>query len=129
METIESTIREYYNKDKNSSSSNDSADSSKRRRDAAKDFKDGDDIMENTDRSSKRATKTLKKRVELDNSKDPYYYDQCVDDALDFEDFSYDAEMNGSDSKPDQNGAGRVLPSWSKVEKKGDVFKGYAFKG
>lgn len=129
LETIESTIREYYNKDKNSSSSNDSADSSKRRRDAAKDFKDGDDIMENTDRSSKRATKTLKKRVELDNSKDPYYYDQCVDDDLDFEDFSYDAEMNGFDLKPDQNGAGRVLPSWSKVEKKGDVFKGYAFKG
>lgn len=100
LETIEATIKEYYKTDnKNSSSSNESTDSWKRRRDENRGPNsplEEDEFMKSTGRSKKRAV------VE-----EPDYQD-CLD-HLDFEDAD-DFEIDGSSGK---NNGGRVLPSWA----------------
>ncbi|KAH9685508.1 bloom syndrome protein [Citrus sinensis] len=115
LETIESTIKEFYKTDKNGSSSNDSNDSGKRRRDENEapnaNKGDDDDFTKSTARSKKRASKSQNKTVEVINHNEPDSY-ECVDD-LDFDEYEYVYEMNGSTTKPDQNNGGRVLPRWS----------------
>lgn len=121
LETIESTIKEFYKTDKNGSSSNDSNDSGKRRRDeneAPNSNKgDDDDFTKSTARSKKRASKSQNKTVEVINHNEPDSY-ECVDD-LDFDEYEYVYEMNGSTTKPDQNNGGRVLPRWSMFSENG----------
>ncbi|OAY39796.1 ATP-dependent DNA helicase Q-like 4A isoform X1 [Manihot esculenta] len=116
LETIESTIREHHNTDKNSSGSNDSTDSIKRRRDATRAAKlnveEEDDFTKSTGRSKKRAAKLQNKDTEVYNARETDQ-NQCLDDDLDFEDSCYDHETNGSAVEADKNGTGRVLPSWS----------------
>lgn len=112
LETIESTVNEYYKKEKSNSSSNDSTDSIKRRRDTNRDCNanvEDDDFTRSTGRSKKRVAKEPNKIAEISNYKEPDY-NHCVDDDQDF--YDYDFEMNGSDMKADQN-EGRVLPPWS----------------
>lgn len=114
LETIESTINEFYKTDKNSSSSNDSNDSIKRRRDTNGDLnanQDDDDFAKSTGRSTKRAAKMQNKSDVVSISMEPNYYNQCIDDDPDL--YDYDFEMSGSDTKADQNNGGRVLPPWS----------------
>lgn len=105
LETIESTVNEYYKKEKSNSSSNDSTDSIKRRRDANRgcdaNVEEHDDFTRSTGRSKKRVAKEQNKMADISN---------YIDDDQDF--YDYDFEMNGSDMKADQNG-GRVLPTWS----------------
>ncbi|OWM84899.1 ATP-dependent DNA helicase Q-like 4A isoform X2 [Punica granatum] len=103
LETIEATIKEYYKTDnKNSSGSNDSTDSWKRRRDENRgpnlSFEE-DEFMKSTGRSKKRAT-----------MKEEDFQD-CLDD-LDFEDSDCNFEIDGSNPNPVKNIGGRVLPSW-----------------
>lgn len=116
LETIESTIREHHNTDKNSSGSNDSTDSIKRRRDATRAAKlnveEEDDFTKSTGRSKKRAAKLQNKDTEVYNARETDQ-NQCLDDDLDFEDSCYDHETTGSAVEADKNGTGRVLPSWS----------------
>ncbi|GLT86281.1 hypothetical protein SLE2022_044270 [Rubroshorea leprosula] len=119
LETIEATINEHYKTEKNSSGSNDSNDSAKRRRGANgvayTDMDEGDDFTRSTGRSKKRATNEQNKNGEAYyNSKDPVY-NHCLDDELDFDDYAYDcdSERNGSEIMVNKNGAGRVLPSWT----------------
>ncbi|KAL2925188.1 ATP-dependent DNA helicase Q-like 4A [Bienertia sinuspersici] len=116
LETIEATIKQYYKKDKNSSGSNDSADSVKRRREATKvsngASNENDDILDSTGRSKKRAIKTGKsteiKPLEAD------VFSDCLDDAdLDFVDSVIEIHTNGSNSKNETNVNGRKLPTWS----------------
>ncbi|KAF5733498.1 putative DNA helicase hus2 [Tripterygium wilfordii] len=111
LETIESTIRDNYNRDKISNSSNESNDSIKRGRDANGDLNSNmegeDDFTKSTGRSKKRATRKEKKREEVNNS-EPDCFIQCLDDDLDFDDDIYELGIQAG-----QNGAGRVLPSWS----------------
>ncbi|KAK4740981.1 hypothetical protein SAY87_024569 [Trapa incisa] len=103
LETIEATIKEYYRTDnKNSSSSNESTDSWKRRRDennGPNSPLDDDKFMESTGRSKKRAA-----------TKEPNF-DECSD-QLDFEDAD-DFEAYDSILKAEKNKGGRVLPSWT----------------
>ncbi|KAJ4717333.1 DNA helicase, ATP-dependent [Melia azedarach] len=117
LETIESTIKEFYKTNRHSSSSNDSNDSGKRRRDENLpphvNKEDDDDFTKSTARSKRRASKNQNKTEEVINYKEPESYNEYIDD-LDFEDCHYDFEMNGSATEPDQNNGGRVLPSWSK---------------
>ncbi|KAK9286396.1 hypothetical protein L1049_014792 [Liquidambar formosana] len=117
LETIRSTIKDHYKADKNSSSSNDSTDSTKRRRDPVRlsnyNSKEDDDFTESTCRSKKRATECQNKSAEVCNSGEPDYFNQCLDDDLDFDNSNYNFEVNGLDINAEQNGAGRVLPSWS----------------
>ncbi|KAL0422268.1 UNVERIFIED_CONTAM: ATP-dependent DNA helicase Q-like 4A [Sesamum latifolium] len=104
LETIEATIRDYY-KDKNSSSSNDSTDS-KRRKHATNGFNE-DDFTESTGRSKKRLTK---KQNQTSNSTDR----ACVVIHDQFEDIDFDDNLfNVEVSEVDQGSGGRVLPSWS----------------
>ncbi|XP_022763289.1 ATP-dependent DNA helicase Q-like 4A [Durio zibethinus] len=119
LETIEATIKEHYKTGKNCSSSNDSTDSAKRRRDAngalnakAEDDDDDDDFSRSTGRSKKRTLKRQDKDGEAYSSKDQdYNNNQCpADHDLGFDDYDYDAESN---CIVDMNGLGRVLPSWS----------------
>lgn len=44
---------------------------------------------------------------------EPDVYHQCIDDDDDVEFYDCDFEIGGSDIKADENGGGRVLPSWS----------------
>ncbi|KAL0013198.1 hypothetical protein SO802_000267 [Lithocarpus litseifolius] len=113
LETIESTIHEYYKIEKNNSGSNDSTDSMKRRRNTNSNqntnFED-DDFSRSTGRSKKRAVMEQKKTAETSNGMKPDSYNQCRDDDLDF--YDYDFEMNDSKTKASSNN-GRVLPLWS----------------
>ncbi|GAV61187.1 DEAD domain-containing protein/Helicase_C domain-containing protein/HRDC domain-containing protein/RQC domain-containing protein [Cephalotus follicularis] len=88
LETIESTIKEFYKTDKNSSSSNDSNDSAKRRREANgasnADIEE-DDFTKSTGRSKKRASTIHNKVTEYNYANEPGYYNQLPDDDLDFE--------------------------------------------
>ena len=72
LETIESTIKEYYKTDKNSSSSNDGNDSVKRRRDSSGapngNVEEDDDFIKSTGRSKKRVSKLQNKYTEFQNS-------------------------------------------------------------
>lgn len=139
LETIESTIKEYYKTDKNSSSSNDSVDTTKRRRESAKVLhanpEEDDVFTKSTDRSRVRAMKRPKKRGEVNNIVETYYYNQCLDDDLDFEDSTCDVAINESASKADRDDARRTLPSWSTPSNRGrnqhvnNTFQEYSFKG
>ncbi|CAK9175694.1 unnamed protein product [Ilex paraguariensis] len=117
LETIEATIKEHY-KGHKTNSSNDSNDSAKRRRDTIKasngNFKDGeDDFFQSTGRSKKRILKKQTKCPEVIDYREPDYYEECVDEDLDFDDSNCNIGVNGSNIKIDRNGGGRVLPSWS----------------
>uniref|UniRef100_A0A803LN05 DNA 3'-5' helicase n=1 Tax=Chenopodium quinoa TaxID=63459 RepID=A0A803LN05_CHEQI len=115
LETIEATIKQHY---KSSSSSNDSADSIKRRREAAKAANgisnEDEDMMGSTGRSKKRAVKTGKasevKPIEADMFRD------CLDVDLDFDDSVYEMQANGMNPKSETNVNGRKLPMWSGKE-------------
>lgn len=115
LETIEATIREYYKTEKNSgSSSNDSNESMKRRRDlgkVAQNSKDEDDFSEATGRSKKRTLTKKNTNVESVEKEDPY--EEFFDVDIDFDDSNLEMETNGSNLKVDVNDGGRVLPSWS----------------
>lgn len=101
LEVIEAFINEYYI-DKNTTS-NESNDSSKRRRDPAwisnpnsiqvnDDYEDF--ITKTTARSKKRATIDRRANQNAANSMESSYY--LLDDDLDFDDPNFDIEMNGS---------------------------------
>ncbi|XP_044512347.1 ATP-dependent DNA helicase Q-like 4A isoform X2 [Mangifera indica] len=114
LETIELTIKDFYNPNRNSSSSNDSNDSVKRKRDenmVPNANKEDDDFTKSTARSKKRAANWQNNNAKAFHSQDTDSYNQCIDDP-DFDDCFYDCEMNGEATKPDQNIGGRVLPSW-----------------
>ncbi|KAL7157320.1 hypothetical protein ABFS83_02G070000 [Erythranthe nasuta] len=103
LETIEATIRDYYNKDKSSSSSNDSSES-KKRRNVANNVSNEDDFTESTGRSKRRLTKN--------RNKSPEVIDCSLLDGLediDFDDNLFDVSVG----EVDQGGGGRALPSWS----------------
>jgi len=110
LETIEATINEHY---KTGNSSNDSADSAKRRRDMVNNSKD-DDFMDSTGKSKKRAVKRTNQPVNIIEYEEPDHYYDVMDD-INFDDSIYDVECNGSHSNgnQNQNSGGRVLPSWS----------------
>lgn len=75
-------------------------------------YMEDDDFTKSTARSKKRAANWQNKNTEVFHSADTNSYNQCVDD-LNFDDYDYDYEINGSATKPpDQNIGGRVLPSW-----------------
>lgn len=114
LETIETTIREYQGTDnRNSSSSNDSMDSMKRRREAnggAKpNYEEDDDFTRSTGRSKKRATVIEAQNHSNRDIEEPGDDIACIDD-LDFEDSDFDVDVDVSNV----NSAGRMLPSWSK---------------
>ena len=97
LETIESTIKEFYKTDKNSSSSNDSNDSVKRRDSsgASNGYAEEDDgFTKSTGQSKKMVSKLQNKHTEFHNSGEKDN-NQCLDDDLDFEDGCYDLETNG----------------------------------
>ncbi|XP_057978261.1 ATP-dependent DNA helicase Q-like 4A isoform X2 [Malania oleifera] len=131
LETIESTINEYY-KDKNSNSSNDSNESIKRRRQSARvpnmDLEE-DDFIESTGRSRKRAIKRQNSSVEV-NSMEPNSFNHCTDD-LDFDDTICDIQIKDLETKANQNGSGRVLPFWSRNNGQcndNNMFQEYTYK-
>ncbi|XP_041012179.1 ATP-dependent DNA helicase Q-like 4A [Juglans microcarpa x Juglans regia] len=96
LQTIESTVNEYYRTEKNNSSSNDSNDSIKRRRDTDRDRDsnaEDDDFTKSTGRSKKRVAKGQNKTAELSNYMEPDVYDQCIDDDVEFYDCAF--EING----------------------------------
>lgn len=106
-------IKEYYKTDKSSSSSNDSSDSIKRRRngDANAGKIEDYEFTKSTDRSKKRATNRQNINAEACNSVEPDYHNQFANNDLDFED--EDFEIDGSEMKTsDKDGGGRVLPTW-----------------
>lgn len=114
LETIETTIREYQGTDnRNSSSSNDSMDSMKRRREAnggmKPNYEEDDDFTRSTGRSKKRATVIEAQNYNNQAVNEPGNDITCIDD-LDFEDYDFDVDVDASNV----NSGGRVLPSWSK---------------
>uniref|UniRef100_A0A5B7ATW1 DNA 3'-5' helicase n=1 Tax=Davidia involucrata TaxID=16924 RepID=A0A5B7ATW1_DAVIN len=99
LETIEAIIKEYYKTVRNSSGSNDSTDSMKRRRDAIRFSNAGskdDDFIESTGRSKKRVQKNQNGSADVIDYGVQDYYNQCADVDLDFDDSYNDAEINGS---------------------------------
>lgn len=114
LETIEATIKEHYKMEKISSGSNDSLDSIKRRRDAVRVSKDGDDFMESTGRSKKRVLKKQNRSIEVVDFSEVDYYNGSADNVeLDFDGTDFDIENNVSDLNVERNAGGRVLPYWS----------------
>lgn len=116
METIESTIKEFYGTENNGSNSNDSNDSAKRRRDGNKDADEhleGNDVTKMFGRSKKRATKVQNEVPKIHNSLEPEYTDQFVDPELDFDDSFYEIRDLEVNNDQDHRNDGRVLPSWS----------------
>lgn len=117
LETIEATIKQHNNINKNSSSSNDSADSIKRRREAAKVSSNGtsngdEDMMGSTGRSKKRAVAAGKtseiKLMEVD------VFSDCLDADLDYDDQVFEMQANNGLINPmgETNVNGRKLPVW-----------------
>lgn len=113
LETIESTVRNFY---KTSSSSNESTDSAKKRRAAPSNIPAANldeasgDYMNSTGRSKKRATRDpdgfdVRDSMELIED----------DDLVEFADAIDCMEDNTSPGlkQPAPNVGGRVLPSWS----------------
>ncbi|XP_042507105.1 ATP-dependent DNA helicase Q-like 4A isoform X1 [Macadamia integrifolia] len=136
LEVIESTINEHYN----SSGSNDSTGTVKRRRDTSKilcsDTMEDEDFTESSGLPKKRVTKgRLKKNDQRNNSEVLNYDEKYLDDDLvDLDDSKSDEDILGSDLKIQKNAGGRVLPSWStpgnKVQAQGPkLFQEYAFDG
>ncbi|XP_057464955.1 ATP-dependent DNA helicase Q-like 4A isoform X2 [Actinidia eriantha] len=117
LETIEATIKEHNMAEKNSSGSNGSSDSVKRRRDAARvssgDSKDDGDFMESTGRSKKRTLTKPIKTPKFVGFREADSYNEYVD--VDPDCYGSDLDMENSVSKAtvDNNDGGRVLPSWS----------------
>ncbi|PIA40921.1 hypothetical protein AQUCO_02300004v1 [Aquilegia coerulea] len=127
LETIESTIKEYYKTDKSGSSGNDSAEVNKKRRNSrgisSSDSREDDDFIDSNSVSKKRATKDGSNNNE-----------QCIDVDLDWDDSENEMDVKDSDIDTSRNDSGRVLPSWSARGNKGHVegrnlFKENAFKG
>lgn len=121
METIEATIKEHNKTDKNGSSSNESNDSAKRRRNTigapdanadnyGDDGGDDDFIRSTTKRTVKR--QNLDNEVYCSKETENYSYNQCLpdddDDEMEFDDFDYDKLK-----RHEIRAEGRVLPSWS----------------
>ncbi|KAI5593411.1 hypothetical protein BDE02_03G013400 [Populus trichocarpa] len=98
LETIESTIREYNKGDRNSSGSNESTDSIKRRKDARKalngNMEEEDEFTKSTGRSKKRTATRQNKGSEVHNSMEPVSCNQFLDDDLDFKDSYHDLEAD-----------------------------------
>lgn len=116
LETIESTIKDFYGVDKNGSNSNDSNDSVKRRRSGNKDadeYLEENDAIKSFDRSRKRATKIQNKVPKVHNSSRPEHPDQFFDSELDFDDSYYEVHDLEVNNNLDHHNDGRVLPSWS----------------
>ncbi|GFY88536.1 DNA helicase [Actinidia rufa] len=117
LETIEATIKEHNMAEKNSSGSNGSSDSVKRRRDAARvssgDSKDDGDFMESTGRSKKRTLTKPIKTPKFVGFREADSYNEYAD--VDPDCYGSDLDMENSVSKAtvDNNDGGRVLPSWS----------------
>ncbi|XP_050942878.1 ATP-dependent DNA helicase Q-like 4A isoform X2 [Cucumis melo] len=116
LETIESTINEFYGAGKNGSNSNDSNDSGKRRRGGNKDkdeYLDENDATKSFDRSKKRATNIQSIDPKVHNSSRPEHPDQFFDSELDFDDSHYEIRDLELNNNLDHGNDGRVLPSWS----------------
>lgn len=67
LETIESTLKDYYKTYKNSTSSNDSSEGKRKREGSNKDQNrhvEDDDFTKSTDRSKKKASKRQSKPIE-----------------------------------------------------------------
>ncbi|KAG5248487.1 DNA helicase family protein [Salix suchowensis] len=98
LETIESTIREHSKADRNSSGSNESSDSAKRRRDASKapngNLEEDDEFTKSTGRSKKRTATRQNKVSGAHNSMEPVSCNRFLDDDLDFNDSYHDPEAN-----------------------------------
>ncbi|XP_059648178.1 ATP-dependent DNA helicase Q-like 4A [Cornus florida] len=138
LETIKATVAEYYGTDKKGSSSNDSTDSVKRRRDSVSvsnaNPKDDEDFARSTGRSKKRVLKKQDKSTAAIDCRDQDYFNQCADVDLDFDDFYYDVENDGSSLNVNQNNSGRVLPAWSTPAKQvcnrdPNMIQDYEFSG
>ncbi|KAB5563726.1 hypothetical protein DKX38_003780 [Salix brachista] len=90
LETIESTIREHSKADRNSSGSNESSDSVKRRRDASKapngNLEEDDEFTKSTGRSKKRTATRQNKVSGAHNSMEPVSCNRILDDDLDLND-------------------------------------------
>ncbi|KAL4380327.1 hypothetical protein HN51_003609 [Arachis hypogaea] len=110
LKTIENTINEYYKLDK---SSNGSADSAKRRRDANggldRNLEDDDELTKSTGRSKKRTVQRNNKKAEIYHSEEEDNYYGCLDEDLDFDNIENEA-LNRINSR---NANGRVLPQWT----------------
>ncbi|KAJ8452816.1 hypothetical protein Cgig2_014579 [Carnegiea gigantea] len=115
LDTIETIIKEHKSNYGHNSSSNDSTDSGKRRRDAAKLSnatlnEEEDMLMQSSWRSKKRPARKLKKNTEISEPLESNVFSECLDDDLD--DFVFKAETNGSNPKAETNANGRKLPLW-----------------
>lgn len=98
--------------DKSSSGSKGSADSAKRRREAASGDASAnaeDDFTKSTGRSKKRTVKRQTKRTEIYDSEEEDYYHGCLDEELDFDNL----ENEALNKTPCTNAGGRVLPQWT----------------
>ncbi|XP_038877365.1 ATP-dependent DNA helicase Q-like 4A isoform X2 [Benincasa hispida] len=116
LETIESTIKEFYGAEKNGSNSNDSNDSVKRRRSGNKDsdeYLEENDATKSFDKSKKRAITVQNKVPKVHNSSRPENPDQFFDSELDFDDSYYEIHDLEVDNNLDNHNDGRVLPPWS----------------
>ncbi|KAF9685004.1 hypothetical protein SADUNF_Sadunf03G0009200 [Salix dunnii] len=98
LETIESTIREYNKAERNSSSSNESSDSIKRRRDASMapngSMEEDDEFTKSTGRSKKRTATRQNKVSGAHNSMEPVSCNRFLVDDLDINDSYHDPEAN-----------------------------------
>ncbi|XP_058771804.1 ATP-dependent DNA helicase Q-like 4A [Vicia villosa] len=114
LETIENTIHEYYNTDKNSSGGKGSTDSAKRRRAANRDpdsnAEDDEVLIQSTGPSKKRTVKRqIRKVVISDSEEEEDYFHGCLDEDLD----CVNIENVVIDKVTVTNPAGRVLPQWT----------------
>ncbi|XP_054776776.1 ATP-dependent DNA helicase Q-like 4A isoform X1 [Prosopis cineraria] len=111
LETIENTIREYHKLDKNSSWSNESNDSAKRRRGSKGDPNvngDDDDCTRSNDRSKKRTVNRNNIKAVVYDSAEEDYFKDCLDEDLDLDNIENTAlDINR------RNSEGRVLPQWT----------------
>ncbi|KAL6176388.1 hypothetical protein ACLB2K_053022 [Fragaria x ananassa] len=113
LETIESTLKDYYKSYKNSTSSNESSEGKRKREGSNKDQNghvEDNDFTKSTDRSKKKASKRQIKPIEDYSYQEPDS-NQIMDDDLDV--YGYNFEVNASATKTVQNVGGRVLPQWS----------------
>ena len=85
---------------------------SKRRRDSTMvldaNLEENDDFIKSSDWARGRVTKRHNKGGEVNNTKEIDYYNQCIDDDLDFDDSICDVTINGLASKVDRVGARMV---------------------
>ncbi|RZR87536.1 hypothetical protein BHM03_00014959 [Ensete ventricosum] len=133
LEAIETTIREYRKTSRNSSSSsNDNADGTKKRRGSAgsEPGANDDDFAESTVQSKKRVAKLVNSQNgPADTTSMSAYNGRCIDVDLD----GYEMESEDSVPVTGQGPPGRVLPQWltpaNQIKTpRGGLFKEYAFK-